>query len=622
MKHLVVILLLLNFALLLADGVQPDGSGTENEPYQIETLDNLLWVSTNASSWSSYFIQTADIDASETENWNDGAGFSPIGNEGYIFSGCYDGQEYAIDSLCVIRTNESGVGMFGVCEYVEITNVTLTNAWIIGEDKTGGIIGIAIGCTVENCHTSGRVISWYYVTGGIVGRGENQTSIHSCSSTAGIDGLVYLGGILGRGNSVTISECWTDLNVSSYDDTESGESRALGGLVGYCVDSIIGSSHASGRISGLSPFNHQFGGLVGWCVSSNVSDCSFSGTISGSGYSTGGFGGIIGNGSRTVVSDCSATVEIGAYGFWSLGSIGGLIGGANDSCIVTRCFAASDISVESDENTHGIGGFVGSNDEGSIVRECYQDGEVEGGRNPGGFVGSNEGSARIANCYCLGDVVGTENPGGFAGQNIEKSVIEMCYSAGDVDGDGVPGGFAGLNDSLSVIEACFWNRLTCGLTYSDGGTGLINSQMRDQQTFLDAGWDFMGETVNGTEDIWGINPAENSGFPFLHWQGYVGIDEPNDVPSISATQLHGNYPNPFNPETTISFSVRPNDTATLAIYNLKGQKVKSCGEFQTGEYKIIWDGTNDALKPVASGVFMCRLKSKNSTQTRKLMLLK
>ncbi len=81
------------------------------------------------------------------------------------------------------------------------------------------------------------------------------------------------------------------------------------------------------------------------------------------------------------------------------------------------------------------------------------------------------------------------------------------------------------------------------------------------------------------------------------------------------------YPNPFNPETTISFSVRPNDQATLAIYNLKGQRVKSCGKFQTGKHKIVWDGTNDALKPVASGVYLCRLKSNTETKTRKLMLL-
>ena len=83
----------------------------------------------------------------------------------------------------------------------------------------------------------------------------------------------------------------------------------------------------------------------------------------------------------------------------------------------------------------------------------------------------------------------------------------------------------------------------------------------------------------------------------------------------------GTEDNPFNPETTISFSVRPNDQATLAIYNLKGQRVKSCGKFQTGEHKIIWDGTNDALKPVASGVYLCRLKSNTETMTRKLMLL-
>jgi len=79
--------------ILLADGVQPNGAGSEADPYQVSDLDNLLWISTNTSSWNSHFIQTADIDASTTSTWNTEDGFSPIGNSITQFTGNYNGQE-------------------------------------------------------------------------------------------------------------------------------------------------------------------------------------------------------------------------------------------------------------------------------------------------------------------------------------------------------------------------------------------------------------------------------------------------------------------------------------------------------------------------------------------------
>ncbi len=69
----------------------------------MEILDNLLWVSTNNSSWSSHFIQIADIDASDTQNWGGGNGFSPIGNIDNNFTGTYNGQSFSITGLHIDR---------------------------------------------------------------------------------------------------------------------------------------------------------------------------------------------------------------------------------------------------------------------------------------------------------------------------------------------------------------------------------------------------------------------------------------------------------------------------------------------------------------------------------------
>ncbi|MCD4650410.1 MAG: T9SS type A sorting domain-containing protein, partial [Candidatus Cloacimonetes bacterium] len=98
-------------------------------------------------------------------------------------------------------------------------------------------------------------------------------------------------------------------------------------------------------------------------------------------------------------------------------------------------------------------------------------------------------------------------------------------------------------------------------------------------------------------------------------------EEPTpEFPKITA--LHNAYPNPFNPETTISFSVKKLETATLEIFNMKGQRVKSYPAFTAGNHNIIWNGTNNNGNSVGSGLFFYRLKSDSVQQVRKMLMLK
>ena len=78
---LAFILLVIPFGLYAETAVtKPDGDGTAENPYKIENLENLRWLSENEDDWDKHFAQTANIDATETDIWNDGKGFSPIGN--------------------------------------------------------------------------------------------------------------------------------------------------------------------------------------------------------------------------------------------------------------------------------------------------------------------------------------------------------------------------------------------------------------------------------------------------------------------------------------------------------------------------------------------------------------
>jgi len=110
---------------------------------------------------------------------------------------------------------------------------------------------------------------------------------------------------------------------------------------------------------------------------------------------------------------------------------------------------------------------------------------------------------------------------------------------------------------------------------------------------------------------------------YIYVVGYVSVDE--DIMPI-ASQLIGNYPNPFNTTTTISFSTTKNTENTeLIIYNLIGQKIKSLinQNMEAGQHSVIWDGTDDSGKTVSGGMYFYQLKvGKNISESKRMMLLK
>lgn len=103
----------------------------------------------------------------------------------------------------------------------------------------------------------------------------------------------------------------------------------------------------------------------------------------------------------------------------------------------------------------------------------------------------------------------------------------------------------------------------------------------------------------------------------------TSADDANLVQAINA--LQGNYPNPFNPHTTISFSVQDAKLpASLIIYNSRGQKVKELfkGIPLANRQSLVWDGRDDKGQAVSSGIYLYRLQSGNFTETRKMLLAK
>ncbi|MHA2018173.1 MAG: T9SS type A sorting domain-containing protein [Promethearchaeota archaeon] len=106
----------------------------------------------------------------------------------------------------------------------------------------------------------------------------------------------------------------------------------------------------------------------------------------------------------------------------------------------------------------------------------------------------------------------------------------------------------------------------------------------------------------------------------------VGTDVEEDIPVIKSNLL-GNYPNPFNPTTTIYFELNTENigNAELIIYNLKGQKIKTFPVILSGvegQSSIIWNGTDESGKPVTTGVYLYKLQAGDKAYTKKMLLLK
>ena len=103
------------------------------------------------------------------------------------------------------------------------------------------------------------------------------------------------------------------------------------------------------------------------------------------------------------------------------------------------------------------------------------------------------------------------------------------------------------------------------------------------------------------------------------------IDNSNSDYEITpaTTELLGNYPNPFNPSTAIQFALREAGEASINIYNLKGQRIKTIKNRyqQPGIYQIKWNGTDDSNKKVSSGIFLYKLQANSVNQTKKMLLL-
>ena len=321
----------------------PAGTGTQSDPYQIASLNNLYWMSegdgTSVVGQNKYFEQIADIPAKSTEYIHKGQGFNPIG----IFRGHYNGGNHTITNLYMKRGEN--VGLFGRMTDGEISNLGILNANITctyGDGYEG--VGILVGniynfeglqTKITNCYASGTVTSHGYNSGGLVGRWNRNNNDFMRNShftgtvtTTGknVGGLI---GILGNTNgTVTIENCYAVADCNGNLSNGYG-----GGLIGYVYFMVghltINSSYSSGSVSA-----QYEGGLVGFYEMADnfvIHNCySRSDLASGAQYA----GGLVGKSGYPLEITNSYSTGTATGGTYS----GGMVGQYSGTFTATACF--------------------------------------------------------------------------------------------------------------------------------------------------------------------------------------------------------------------------------------------------------------------------------------------
>ncbi len=118
--------------------------------------------------------------------------------------------------------------------------------------------------------------------------------------------------------------------------------------------------------------------------------------------------------------------------------------------------------------------------------------------------------------------------------------------------------------------------------------------------------------------------CDGGGIYTFEFSGSMVEVEESDKEITSLYALEKNYPNPFNPKTTISFSIPKSSKVEISIYNVTGQKIKTLvnANLQKGYHEVIWNGKDEQNNPVPSGIYFYKMESDNFSEIKNAILLK
>ena len=461
----------------------------------VEDVEQLQAIDTNLGG--NYALRNS-IDATATQEWNNGAGFKPIGidstgkviveNSKYGFHGNFDGLSYNIFNLNINRTNAVNVGLFGVLHKAEINNVTFVGGAITGGNVVGSLAGAVLGNThVNNVMNSASVTGGADV-GGIIGYSgdeidqveDSDKPITVGSADAHFSNMVNTGTVVSSGtsdgNGGTISDAGGlignlyqgTLDGTSYNlGSVTGEGHNVGGLVGHAVNSVIGNQDTTKdgqTVQGATVYNrlnvtgaYNVGGIVGNMEGTKVYNAENSGNVSATEYINETY-------SYHTAHDFPGTDNPVVNGIKTetvnIANVGGIAGSASAESSISGALNTGNVSsgtgMEQDYTYYtagNVGGIVGSAVDTNITNATNRENEIRGAHNVGGIAGYFANSDDD-NKYTVtngvndgGDIMatGARNDSSFVKELVrpgstgdEEAIIgNMGGIVGDMDGDNV-----------------------------------------------------------------------------------------------------------------------------------------------------------------------------------------
>lgn len=265
-----------------ATAEMPPGEGTEADPYRISQLSHFVWMGDHVGfSAGKYHVLQNDMDASDTTNWNSGAGFAPIGTVSTPFEGLFDGNGRVISNLRINRPGQNNVGLFGWVQggTAVVKNLGLAGCTVVGKDYVGSLVGYNCWGTVEDCYATGAVTGtgMAEAVGGLLG--ITAGPVRRCYTMVAVTGTgnCYVGGLVGYNYFSAVSECYATGAVTG--------NSSVGGLLGENCGGAVDRCYAIGAVTG----NSSVGGLVG-LNGGTVNDSYWDTNITGQASSSGGTG--------------------------------------------------------------------------------------------------------------------------------------------------------------------------------------------------------------------------------------------------------------------------------------------------------------------------------------------
>ncbi len=480
---------------LTPDNVFEGGSGTESDPYQIKTANQLACFAKSVNEGNTYegkFIkQTKNIKLND--NLNDQAEAGDLSNAhvwisaGYkywdddaweniikSFNGTYDGDNKIISGLYL--TNDSipynqysHKGLFGYATNATFKNMILSDVYYNTGGNTGALLGYAFdSLTVDNVTTFGTGVADGWDGAGVVSNysGNNNAGTLTITNTTNNMDLTCNGsgsGIIHRMEDALVSDEPTIIfrnNTNTGDITFTGGPSIAGGLFGYvntdgylvCDNNVNTGTltntvtHGGGNIGGI--FGQAFATTAELTNSHNTGDMvgfewsGSSGMLYGSVYA------------NTVTVDNSYnsgdyTPSIELTGRDSSDYFGGIVGYISARATITNCYNTGDLS----GNISYLAGIVAKT-EGSTIENCYNTGDLLGYGYVGGIF-SYGTNTTINKTYNTGTINTTIGPmsGGIVGYSA--TTVTNSYNTGTIinNGGGYTGGICG--HYCNTVKNCY-----------------------------------------------------------------------------------------------------------------------------------------------------------------------